>query len=157
MQETHSNLNLPRLWPLLFPLTYLVHIAEEYWCGGGFYRWAQVVGMQMSGPRFLQINAFAWTVMALLCVLAVTVARLRWMMLAFAAAVSLNGAAHTLASLATVSYSPGLWSGLLMWLPLGLHTLRRAYAGMSRRGYWGAIAWGLVMHSLVTFFARFGG
>ncbi len=157
MEPTTSNINLPRLWPLLFPLTYLVHIAEEYWCGGGFYNWARVLGMHMNGGRFLQINAVAWSVMALLCLLAVAVARMRGVTLSFAAAVSLNSAAHTIASIVTASYSPGLFSGLLLWLPLGLYTLRRAYAGMNRRVYWGAIAWGLVMHSLVTFFALLRG
>ncbi len=157
MQPPTSNLNLPRLWPLLFPLTYLVHIAEEYWCGGGFYNWARVLGMQNNGARFLQINAAAWTVMALLCSLAVAVVRMRWVMLSFAAAVALNGAAHTVASIVTVSYSPGLFSGLLLWLPLGIYTLGRANAGMNRRSYWGAIAWGLVMHSLVTLFALLRG
>lgn len=149
-----SVLTFPRYWPLLFPLTFLVHIAEEYWCGGGFYNWSRVLGMQMDGPRFLQINAVAWMVMALLCLLAVLVERMRWVMISFAAAVLLNGAAHTIASLVTASYSPGLFSGLLLWLPLGTYTLVSAYAGMNRRKYWGAIAWGLIMHGLVTIFAQ---
>lgn len=53
---------LPRYWPLLFPLTFLVHIAEEY--RFGFYLWARVLGMRMDGPRFMQINAVAWAAMA---------------------------------------------------------------------------------------------
>jgi len=147
--------NLPRFWPLLFPLTYLVHIAEEYWCGGGFHNWSRVLGMQLDGMRFLQINAVAWTTMLLLCLAALLVIRIRWVVVSFAAAVLLNGLAHMIASIATVSYSPGLVSGLLLWAPLGSYTLLRAYAGMTRRAYWGAIVWGLVMHSLVTLTALF--
>jgi len=150
-----SILSFPRYWPLLFPLTFLVHIAEEYWCGGGFYNWSKVLGMQMDGPRFLALNASAWSVMLLLSVLAVATERVRWIMISFAAAVTFNGCAHTIASVATVSYSPGLFSGLLLWVPLGTHTLRRAYAGVSKQAYWGAIVWGLVLHLLVTLFALF--
>ena len=36
-----------RYWPLLFPLTYLIHIAEEYWAGPGFPEW--------SAPRLFRI------------------------------------------------------------------------------------------------------
>ena len=145
--------NFPRWWPLLFPLTFLVHIAEEYWCGGGFYNWARVLGMKMDGTRFLQINAVAWTAMLLLSLSSVLVARLRWVMLSFAAAVLLNGSAHIAASIATASYSPGLYSGSLLWIPLGGYTLRRAYAGTGKRVFWGAVVWGLALHALVTFAA----
>jgi hypothetical protein len=147
---------LPRFWPLLFPLTYLVHVAEEYWCGGGFYNWARVLGMQMDGTRFLQINAVAWTGMLVLSLLAVSVARVRWITISFAAVVLLNGSAHTVASLVTASYSPGLVSGLLLWIPLGAYTLRRALAETSRRAFWGAVVWGLALHALVTFTALLG-
>ena len=135
----------------MFPLTFLAHIAEEYWFG--FYHWARVLGMRMDGPRFLQINAVAWAVMALLSLLAATTARARWLMISFAAAVLFNGSAHTVASMATASYSPGLVSGLLLWAPLGAYTLRRAYVEMRRRVFWGAVVWGLALHALVTFAA----
>ena len=148
-----TDLNLPRYWPLLFPLTYLVHIAEEYWCGGGFYNWSRVLGMQLTQSRFLELNAFAWTVMLLLCLPAVIAIRMRWVMICFAAAVLLNGSAHAIASIVTASYSPGLFSGLFLWVPLGSYTLLCAYSGMARRAFWAAIVWGVVMHSVVTFFA----
>ncbi len=147
---------LPRSWPLLFPLTFLVHIAEEYWCGGGFYNWARVLGMKMDGTRFLQINAAAWMMMLLLSSLAVFFARFRWVMLSIAAAASLNGSAHVAASVVTASYSPGLLSGLLLWVPLGAYTLWRARVETSKRVFWGAVVWGLALHALVTFAARLG-
>lgn len=71
----------------------------------------------------------------------------------FAAAVLFNGSAHTVASLVTASYSPGLVSGWLLWAPLGAYTLRRAYGEMSRCVFWGAVVWGLALHALVTFTA----
>ena len=148
--NTQPVSKLPRWWPLLFPLTYLAHIAEEYWCGGGFYNWARVFGMNLSALRFLQLNALAWTVMLLLNLLAVATPRARWLMVSFAAAIAFNGSAHTLASLLTLSYSPGLVTGLLLWLPLGGYTLWRAQAALTRRAYWGAVIWGLVLHGSIT-------
>lgn len=146
----------PRLWPLLFPATYLVHIGEEYWCGGGFFNWAKVLGMTISPARFLAINALAWTVMASVCVIASAVPRARLVTVPFASAVFLNGAAHLLASVFTGTYSPGLVSGLLLWIPLGSYTLWRAKAEMRGRGFWILSGLGILLHAMVTSIAFFG-
>lgn len=156
MEQLPIATGFPRLWPLLFPATYLVHIAEEYWCGGGFYNWAKVLGMEISPTRFLAINALAWTIMASVCAIASAIPATRPGMVPFASAVLLNGAAHLLASLLTGTYSPGLFSGLLLWIPLGSYTLGRAHSGMPRRVFWSLSGLGILLHATVTLIAFFG-
>lgn len=146
--ETETGRDLPRLWPLLFPATYLVHIAEEVW--GGFPAWAsRVSGVVLTDERFMSLNAFAFCVMLLANLAAAGFREARWLMLPFAAAVSLNGLAHLAGSLSSASYSPGLVSGLLLWVPLGLHTLRRARPAFPRAAFWAAVGAGLALHGLL--------
>ncbi|HEV2764662.1 MAG TPA: HXXEE domain-containing protein [Pyrinomonadaceae bacterium] len=151
MRQAETPRGLPRWWPLLFPLTFVVHVAEEVWCGEGFPAWAtRLSGVEMTYERFLALNAIAWGVMLAGCLLAVVFERLRWLALPFASAVLLNGFAHTAATVFTASYSPGLLSGLLLWVPLALYTLRRARRFTERKTFWLAAAFGLVLHGLLT-------
>lgn len=150
MRPTETARGLPRLWPLLFPLTYVLHVAEETWCGEGFPAWAsRLSGVALTQERFLALNAVALGVMLAICLLAAASAGLRWLVIPFAAAVLLNGSAHTAATLFTATYSPGLFSGLLVWVPLGFYTLRRTRPLFSRATFWSAVALGLALHGLL--------
>ncbi|HKP87298.1 MAG TPA: HXXEE domain-containing protein [Blastocatellia bacterium] len=143
--------NLPRAWPLLFPVTYLAHVAEEYWCGGGFYDWlSRFAGVNLTPERFLELNAYAWVVMLLISLLAIAISSMRWAVIPLATAVLVNGLAHAVGSIITLSYSPGLFTGLLLWVPLGAFTLRREYGVRSRKVYYAAIVFGLALHAAVT-------
>ena len=143
-------------WVWLFPATYLVHIGEEYW--GGFPAWASGFGVwELTPAEFLELNGIAWALMTVGVILALRLAPLRWLLISFGAVVLLNGIAHTLASLVTWSYSPGLFSGLLLWIPLGAYALRRAWRTRKRRTFWRAILAGVVMHGAVTLLAFGGG
>ncbi|HEV2762335.1 MAG TPA: HXXEE domain-containing protein [Pyrinomonadaceae bacterium] len=151
MREDDTPRGLPRWWPLLFPLTFVVHVAEEVWCGEGFPAWvSRVSGVEMTHERFLALNAAAWVVMLAGCLLAAGFERLRPLALPFATAVLINGLAHTGATALTATYSPGLLSGLLLWVPLGLYTLRRARRFTERKTFWLAVASGFVLHGLLT-------
>jgi len=144
----------PQLWPLLFPLTYALHIVEEYYGGERFFNWmSRIVGIQLTEGMFVRINSIAWTAMLLVCLAATRSASLQWTLVALATTVLLNGTAHTVASLITWTYSPGLVTGLLLWVPLGIVTLRRSRPMLSRGAYWASVAFGLALHGMVTLVA----
>lgn len=69
--EHFDSLSGNGVW--LFPVTYLCHIAEEYWGGEGFYRWvARAAGAKLTAADFVTLNARA-------CVLVVAlIAFVRW-------------------------------------------------------------------------------
>jgi Protein of unknown function with HXXEE motif len=142
-----------RLWPLLFPLTYLVHIAEEYY--GGFPQWAShYLSFRLTTEAFLELNIIAWTIMLCASVLAVRFDSLVWLTVPFAAATFINGCAHAIASAITVSYSPGLISGLALWVPLGIVTLRHNCRQISHGVFWAGVGFGVLLHLAITLTAR---
>jgi Protein of unknown function with HXXEE motif len=140
------------LWPLLFPVTYLVHFAEETW--GGFVPWsARYLGFHLTVERFLGLNAVAWVGMLILGIAASLGEKTRWLVVPLATAVLLNGVAHLGASLATGIYSPGVISGVVLWVPLGAIVLRRAWLRI-RHGVWPLVALGVLLQLAVTSWAR---
>jgi hypothetical protein len=148
----------PRLWPLLLPLAYLVHLAEEQWTGGGFPAWvSSTVGAPLTEARFVVINAVAWPLALGVCAAAVAWPKLCWPVLAVAAVLALNGAVHLLGSLATASDSPGVVSGVLVYLPLGLATLRRGRGAVTPGAFLGALLTGVALHGVVVAVAFAGG
>lgn len=141
-------------WVWLFPLTYLVHIAEEFWGGVGFYRWiARVVGAELSAQTFLNLNAIFWVVMLVMVASAVWTRAADWLIVALGAIVLINGLVHTIGSVITQSYSPGVVSGLCLWLPLGAWTLQRAWRCLPRVTIGVGVFVGFALHGLVTMLA----
>lgn len=137
-------------WTALFPLTYCLHVAEEYWGGETFYGWvSRLWSIDFTREEFLSLNAIAMGVM-IAGTLAANLTPARWPIAALGFVTAANGLLHTIASIATASYSPGLVSGLLIWLPLGSYALRRAHRGLSRTEFWMGIGVGLAGHALIS-------
>ncbi len=138
-------------WLWLFPITYLVHIAEEYWGGEGFYRWiSRLSGAELTAERFISLNTTFWVIMATGIAIVVFTSSQHWIALAFGTIVLINGSAHTIGSILTQSYSPGLFSGLLLWIPLGAITLRRGWKLSTRGQFAVGLIIGIVLHAMVT-------
>jgi Protein of unknown function with HXXEE motif len=153
-----SGLRTPdsRLSLWLFPATYVLHVAEEWL--GGFPAWfSRVVGRGLSDETFLSLNLWALAGMTLGVLLAARLRRMRWLPVGFGTAVLMNGTAHLAATALTRSYSPGVVTGALLWLPLGLLTLARARRELPRRHLVAGVVAGLLMHTAVTLFAFFAG
>ena len=103
---------------------------------GGFPIWAE----RTLAIRFSNAEFTAWSTLALglVCLGAWLVSRhpkFRFIEIALAIAVLGNVAVHVLASLLTWTYSPGLISGVLIWIPLGALRLRTARRVATPRGY----------------------
>ena len=137
-------------WATLFPVTYLVHIAEEYLCGGGFPQYmVKYYHEEMTEARFVILQLIGLIAMILGLWLS---ARLRFpktMLVIMASVVAMNGAVHLIRSAANVRYEPGLITGLALWLPLGLTTVYLNRAEMSSARLIFSIAIGLAISGLV--------
>src|SRR5262249_27195722 len=137
------------IWIWLFPLTYLAHVTEEYW--GGFYRWiARIVGGTLTAEQFLSLNTIFWIVMTAAIAVAFWSRAGDWLVIALGAVVLINGSAHVIGSVLTRSYSPGAISGLLLWIPLGAFTLRRAWRNLPHARVIAGMLLGVVLHALVV-------
>lgn len=144
-------------WTLLFPLTYALHVGEEYWGGESFWRWvSRVSGVSLSEAEFLAINAVGLTVVTVVAVSAALsgpVARVG--VPALGTVVAANGLLHVVASLLTGTYSPGVVTGLVLWLPLGVHALRRAWRERAGAEFATGVLVGLAAHAAVSLVACF--
>lgn len=146
------NDNFTGSWAWLFPISYLIHITEEYW--GGFPAWiARFWGVESSLSNFLSWNGGAWVMMTVGVVLVLRTKSYRWLLVSFGMVVLINGLVHAIASVVTLSYSPGLVSGLLLFVPLGAITLRRARVNMNRRTFRAGLIVGVLMHVAVVLLA----
>jgi hypothetical protein len=146
------------IWSWLLPLAYLIHISEEYWGGGGYSAYmARVRGVHITPARFLFLNGLGWGLMLLGIYLARRLKFLEWLAICLCTVEAANGVSHTITAVATASYNPGLVSGLLIFIPLGLAGLYLLKNRMSRSRYATAMAVGITIQLIVSLLALSGG
>jgi hypothetical protein len=137
-------------WIWLFPMTYLIHAMEEYGCGEGFYRWvARIIGRGMTPEQFIAINSFGWLLMTASIFVFRKTPSVRWLTLCFATVVIINAVAHLAGGIWTGTYSPGVISGVLLWVPLGAATFYRAWKRVSVRSFVSGVLAGAAVHGML--------
>ena len=141
-------------WALLLPCAYLLHLAEEWWGGEGFALWtASAFGREVSTTRFLVLNGIVWPLFAILTIAATRRPRLRWFLATFGTVVVINAVLHLLGSLATASYSPGLVTGVALYLPVGGYALTGTSRELAAGEFGLAVIGGFLFHALVAVIA----
>jgi hypothetical protein len=134
---------------VLFPLTFALHIAEEYWGGPGFPVYAsRLSGFHLSEGAFLLANAVFWLLMSG-AVAAALYRQSAWLIVGLGVVVLINGTLHLAGTILGSAYSPGLFSGVLIWGPLGLFTVLRARRHLDRGTFRAGVVAGIVAHALV--------
>ncbi len=150
MPEHDRPRGLPAILAWLYPLSYALHIAEEFWAREGFHRWlARVTGQSVTSRAFWSLNGIYWTLMVL--VVAANARRPRpWVLPALATIVIVNGAGHAIGTAVTGIYSPGLVTGAVLWIPLGVWTLMEERHRATATGLRHGILAGLAIHAAVV-------
>ena len=145
---SQDNSSLAGAWVWLFPATYLVHIAEEYF--GGFPSFAaDFTGFPVTNTAFLIANAIFWFLMVGAAAWAVRFESGAQLVVVLATIVTINAVLHGGGALFTCRYSPGLISGALLWLPLGVLSLVRGKRALVSSAFRTAVALGVGIHVLV--------
>lgn len=143
-----------RWWPLLLPTSYLLHLAEEWFGGEGFAVWTQrALGQPVSTTRFLILNAVVWPLFAVLTLAAMKKPALSWFLTSFGTVVVINAALHGLGALVSSSYSPGLVTGLLLYVPVGSLAIRSGHQELSPGTFARAVLFGVAVHAVVAVIA----
>jgi hypothetical protein len=146
------------LWPWLFPSTYLIHIAEEYWGGDGYSaHMAKTRGIKLTPSRFIFLTSLGGLIMTAAIFLAVRLNFPQLVLVIFGTVVLANGLSHTINGLLTSRYNPGLYTGLLLWIPLGALTLARLSGSMGAGRYLTGMALGVGIQLSVSLVAKSGG
>lgn len=138
------------VWSWLFPITYLLHIAEEY-CGGEGYSayLLRLRGIQLSPSRFLAIQAIGLAFMMVGIILARRLQFPNQLIVVLGSVVLVNGLIHTTLSIAYTEYVPGLITSILLWIPLGVATLLRLRPTMRGARYWLCVALGVAINGII--------
>ncbi|MFN2511437.1 MAG: HXXEE domain-containing protein [Pyrinomonadaceae bacterium] len=138
------------LWSWLFPLTYLLHVTEEYWGGEGYSTYLlRLRGVQLSPTRFLVVQSVGLALMIVGIVLARRLHFPNLLSVILGSVVLVNGLTHTILSVSYTEYLPGLITSILLWIPLGIATLLRFRRTMRQARYWLGIALGVGINVII--------
>ena len=147
-----------KFWSWVFPITYLIHIAEEYWGGEGYPAYIlRLRGVHMTTTRFLLAQGIGVVLVTIGVILARRFNFPQMMLVILGAIVLVNGITHTVTALSIMSYGPGLWSSIFVWMPLGIFSLFRFRKGISTKKYWVAVAIGVGVNVVVGILTMRGG
>ena len=150
VKNHHTPLGFVDLCSWLFPLTYLIHVAEGYWCGEGYSAYIlRVRGVQLSNTRFLVAQTLGTVLMAAGIILARRFNFRHLMVIIMATIVLVNGLTHTMTSLSNVVYGPGVVSSAFIWIPLSIFCLAHFRKDVSRKRYLVGVTIGLGVNVLV--------
>jgi hypothetical protein len=138
-------------WMLLFPVTYALHILEEYVAGEGFPAWAaRTSGSELTNLRFLMMTLSAGAALTMAIMMALKVRQLEWLPITISAVFLLNTITHTVGTIRTSSYSPGLVTAWLLWAPLSITTLIYLRDIIRPGRYVISMLVGLAIHGIVS-------
>ena len=142
-------------WFWFFPITLPIHIAEEFWGGEGFLSWnARATGVVFSVTKFFTLVSVGFVLILVGVLLAQRYPKMRWIICALATIFLINGFSHLFATITQHQYSPGLVSGLLLWIPFAIWILIAEHRNTTRRTFLGGVITGAAIHGIVTLFSR---
>ncbi len=157
-QTSSPSAGAINFWLWVFPITYLIHIAEEYWGGEGYPAYIlRLRGVHMSTTRFLVAQSLGVVLITIGVILARRFKFPQMMLIILGAIVLVNGITHSVTALSIRRYGPGLWSSIFIWIPLGIFTLLRVKNEVGGRKYWIAIAIGVGVNVVVGILTMRGG
>ena len=151
-------LSVLAIWLWLFPATYVIHIAEEYWGGEGYVAYLyRLRGVHMSQKRFLILQSLGFLWMIGLVILSQQFNFREFMLAMLGTITLLNGITHTITAISHRGYGPGLVSCVLTWIPLGLVTLILVFGKMTIVPYAVAVGCGITIIAFISIFTMRGG
>ena len=145
-----TQITLSQFWPWLFPISYLIHIAEELSGGEGYSVYLERLrDIHIAPARFAVAHSIALVLMVFGIILAQQLRFPNLLNVVLGATVLLNGLTHTVQTIYHGEYVPGFITGIVIWFPLGIATLLRFRKVMNRGRYVLAIALGAGINIVV--------
>ena len=108
----------PKQIAWFIPVAYLFHLADEYFTG--FHKWfSEAFNVDLSFNDFIIINSIGFSIIAILVTLYTLGKTNHFVIAVLGNLFFVNGVAHIIASVTTMTYSPGTFSAIFIYLPLG--------------------------------------
>lgn len=146
------------LWLALFPITFVIHFAEEYFCGEGYTAYLyRLRGVEMSATRFVALQTFALVLFVAAGVISKHLRFPEFMIALLGGLVLSNGLSHSITAFWFGGYGPGLYSSLLLWIPLGFLSLAFVHGQISNKRLVIAMLIGFAINGIIAFVTMRGG
>lgn len=153
-----DNSSSVTLWSWLFPLTYIIHIGEEFYGGEGYPAYLKRLrSVEMSSTKFLVGQAIGLALIVLGILIARRLSFPRQLLVILGTVVLTNGLTHLVTSSYYREYGPGLISGVLIWIPFGLATLVHFKNSIRPGRYWLYIGIGVAINAAIALMTLKGG
>lgn len=146
------------LWLLLFLAVYLLHLFEEFFAGVRLARdQSQMRGVNMTARQFIVAAIIAAAFLTIGIYLTLLLHFPQWSLAGLATVMLINGFSHTITGARRWEYTPGLITGILIFIPLGFVMLFRLYEIMRFSRFSSAVLAGVGAHALISLLGRKGG
>lgn len=140
----------------IFFAVLVVHLTEEFLGGTRSANPDKLHGLDLSRAGFIRTNVVVLLLFGVTIVLALKLGWPQFFLVALATFILINGSRHVLSTIKETAYSPGLVTGLLIFLPLGALTLIRLAPRMGSLRFTLAIATGTGMQLGASFIGHRG-
>ena len=143
-----------RFFVWLLPCSYALHIIEEYFADKGLPQWlSDLFNADISNSDFIIINS---TALAAVIIFACVHSLFKEYNVFFLALITLffvNGILHLALSAITLTYSPGTFTGVMLYLPIGVFLFKKIRLLLTARERSTGIALGIFIHLVVVIVA----
>jgi uncharacterized membrane protein HdeD (DUF308 family) len=114
----------PAVWLIVFPVIFIIHFAEEYWCGGGYPAYLfRLRGVHLSTERFLVGQLMGLIFFVAGGIISALLNFPEFMTAILGAFLLANGISHSVTAIWDRGYGPGLVCSVLLWMPAGILAL----------------------------------
>jgi hypothetical protein len=146
------------LWLALFPASYIIHFAEELWCGEGYPAYLyRLRGVRMTTRRFVVLQALGFIFFLVASVVSYSFGFPQLMISILSGFFFCNGLSHTITAIWDRRYGPGLIASIALWMPLGVISMYFLIGQMSNLRLIVGLAIGLVINGAIALFTMRGG
>ena len=144
-------------WLWFFPVSYVIHAAEEFWGGEGYTAYLyRLRGVHISISRFIVLHFLGLVLIATGLLIAYLLHFPVFMIVVFGALIFSNGISHTVTAIWDRGYGPGLITSIA-WIPLGAFAVYEMFGQISIARLVIASLIGIGMNGGVAFFTMKGG
>lgn len=146
------------LWLALFPVSYIIHFAEEFWCGEGYPAYLnRLRGVRMTNRRFVVLQTLGFVFFVVACVVSLSFQFPQLMIAILSGLVFCNGLSHTITAISDRRYGPGLIASMLLWMPLGVLSIYFLIGQLSNFRLVVGVVIGLAINGAIALFTIRGG
>ncbi len=140
-------------WVWLMPAAFIVHVVEEAFGGDGLMEWmAAGGGVDWSLAEFLGSNLVGAVILCVAAWASMRWTAWRWPVVSGATIFAANGVWHAAICVMTRSFVPGVLTGVILYIPLGLIVVIKSRRLMSPGAVVFAVITGMVIHGAVIWF-----